>query len=239
MVGNNYQIEFTEAGREALAAAVNSNPTAQLSVDIATTVLSTGHIQNTASIYSNLDAAEQDNPLDTDAIEIRYGGFNIEKLSSDLNVEDLSGAQFRVYDDLGNAEAQNDEYLTPSNGPEDGLWVTDSSGQLNINGLRYSGFANGETIGTEHSNYVTYYLVETQALEGHQLLATPVEFTVSEETGVVDPWTSDLQITNQATSGAFVLPLTGGTGTWMLTLAGIAVLALVVFLARRRSANES
>ena len=49
----------------------------------------------------------------------------------------------------------------------------------------------------------------------------------------------DIEVVNQATSGAFVLPLTGGRGTWMLILLGIAVLALVAILARRRSIEEA
>lgn len=237
VTGYNYQIVFTPAGREALAIAVNANPTAQVSIEISTTVLSTGRITNTANLYPNQDSVDQANPL-ADAEEIRYGGYNFQKLSTDSDLEDLSGAQFRVYDSLDDAEERTG-HLEPSIDPAGGLWTTNAAGELSITGLRYSNFANGETIAPGHEDYVTYYLVEVTALPGHQLLASPIEFHVLETTGVSEPWEADEEITNQATSGAFVLPLTGGTGTWLLTLAGIALLILVVVIARRRAATEA
>ena len=238
--GNTYQIEFTEAGRQALASSVNSNPSAQVRVDIVTRVQNTGHIENTASVFPNQNSVAQNRALATNSAEIRYGGFNVQKRSSNASVEDLSGAQFRVYDSEESAKKQGVDNLKPSIGPKDGLWTTDANGQLSINGLRYSDFANGVAVDANHQNYVTYYLVETRALPGHQLLAEPIKFTVTENTGASEPsWVGDIEVVNQATSGAFVLPLTGGRGTWMLILLGIAVLALVAILARRRSIEEA
>lgn len=236
--GSTYQILFTETGRGALATAVNGDPDAQVSVELDTTVLAAEVIENTASIFPNQNSVTQNEPLVTPAEDVRYGSYNFQKLSTDAGVTDLSGAQFRVYSNLDDAEALTN-HLEPTTGPADGLWETDASGQISINGLRHSGFADGESFTDADPRYITYYLVEVQALNGHQLLAAPVPFTVDETTGVSTPWTSDETIINQATTGAFVLPLTGGSGTAMLTIAGILILAVVLFLARRRSASEA
>ncbi|MBD8029995.1 SpaH/EbpB family LPXTG-anchored major pilin [Corynebacterium gallinarum] len=235
---NTYQILFTQAGREALAAAVNLDPIAKVSVELDTKVLAAEVIDNTASVFPNQNSVTQNEPLVTPAEEVRYGSYNFQKDSSDDALTDLSGAQFRVYSNLDDAEALTN-HLEPTTGPTDGLWETDASGQISINGLRHSGFADGESFTEADPRYITYYLVEVQALDGHQLLAAPVPFTVDETTGASTPWTSDETIVNQATTGAFVLPLTGGSGTAMLTIAGILILAVVLFLARRRSASEA
>lgn len=235
-----YQILFTQAGREALAAAVNLDPSAQVSVELDTKVLAAEVIENTASIFPNQNSVTQNDPLVTPAEDVRYGSYNFQKLSSDDAVTDLSGAQFRVYNTLKDAEAGNDNYLEPVDGGHtNGVWTTGEDGRISISGLRHSGFADGEAFGDGDSRYVTYYLVEVTALKGHQLLAAPVPFIVGENSGASDPWGFDKEITNQATTGAFVLPLTGGSGTAMLTIAGIAILAVVLFLARRRSTSEA
>lgn len=235
---NTYQILFTQAGREALAAAVNLDPIAKVSVKLDTTVLAAEVIENTASIFPNQNSVTQNDPLVTPAEDVRYGSYNFQKRSTDAGVTDLSGAQFRVYSDPEDAQAL-ENHLVPTTGPADGLWTTNEAGEISINGLRFSGYADGEAFGDGDSRYVTYYLVEVQALGGHQLLAEPVPFIVDETTGASTPWTSDETIVNQATTGAFVLPLTGGSGTAMLTIAGILILAVVLFLARRRSAAEA
>lgn len=236
-----YQILFTESGRGALATAINADADAVVTVEIDTTVVSSQVIENTASIYPNQNALTQNRPLNTPAADVRYGSYNFQKGSSDQSLTDLSGAQFRVYADKTAAETGSDEFLQPANGGHtNGIWTTDPDGKINISGLRYSGFANGVSVAPGAEGYVTYYLVEIKALDGHQLLAAPVEFTVDGETGKSNEgWVADQTIINQANTGAFVLPLTGGSGTAMLTIAGIAILAMVLFLARRRSAAEA
>ncbi|MFP7366138.1 SpaH/EbpB family LPXTG-anchored major pilin [Corynebacterium callunae] len=240
-----YQILFTDDGRAALATAVNAKSDAKVTVELDTTVKSASKIENTASIYpdsaSTVPSVDKPNgnPLVTPATDVRYGSYNFQKLSSDTKVTDLSGAEFRVYADEEDAKAGNDNYLNPTDSNE-GLWTSDKDGHVSISGLRYSGYANGKIVNKGEEGYITYYLVETKALDGHQLLAEPVAFIVGDTTGTsTSEWKADQDITNQATTGAFVLPLTGGSGTTMLTIAGIAILAIVLFLARRRSAAEA
>lgn len=74
-----------------------------------------------------------------------------------------------------------------------------------------------------------YWLAEVKAPEGQQLLAEPVNFTIDSFGGE-----KTIDVNNTANTNAFVLPLTGGTGTALLTMLGLGILAIVVFVARAR-----
>lgn len=228
------EISFSETGLESLASAVNADVNARVTVEIITEVLSSGQITNGAEIYPNAAATANAAPLEVAPAEIRYGGYLLNKVSSDdsLDGEALAGAEFRVYLSEEAAEAGGDNYLTTASNPE-GLWTTTSGGTVLIDGLRYSGWANDQSLDTSAAEYQTYWLVETQALTDHQQLAEPVSFIVDETSSEQSGET----IVNVPTSaGGFELPLTGGMGTVFLTVLGLAILATVVIVARRRRA---
>lgn len=227
-------ITFEESGRVKLAAALPAAE--QVVVTLDTVVHKSGVIDNTAVIDHGGDSV-----YDTDEggeSQIRYGDITV--IKKDENGTLLPGAEFRVYlteeaakqktDVAYNADTARLGYLTPESNTN-GLWTTDNDGKVKIEGLRDSKFANGKTTDEEQK----YWLVETQAPEGHQLLAQPVSFIVKGE-----ELTRTLDVTNASNSGnGFQLPLTGGTGTAMLTILGIAILGLVLFFARMRRNNES
>lgn len=232
-----HEITFTPAGRQALADAVNDDASVQVTVELVTTVLSAEEITNGANVYPNQESITDETPLVIEpTTAIKFGGYQINKVSNDSSVEDLSGAEFRVYLTREAADAAGDDYLTPSTNTS-GLWTTNADGQVHIDGLRYTGWVNGEAVSAGQTGYQTYWLVETKALEGHQLLGEPVEFVVNDSSATQVAQ----QITNVTTSaGGFELPLTGGTGTLMLTLGGLVLLALVLLVvARRRRALAS
>ena len=230
-----YKIIFTSVGRAALATAVNADPDAVVTVDLVTTVKQASVIGNVATVYPS-QASISDPvaypPLVTDTVEVKYGSYQIVKKSTDVAVTDLSGAEFRVYETEADALLANANYLEPVDNAGDvqNLWTTDASGNVTIEGLRYTAFYNGAVVASGDTGFQTYWLVETKALDGHQLLAEPIEITIDGDS--VTQTTQE--IVNQSTSGAFVLPLTGGTGTLLLTLGGIAILATVLIVARRR-----
>lgn len=230
------EVVFTATGLDALAAAVNGDADASVTVEIITEVLASEQITNGAEIYVDNAAINGDNPLTVDEpAQVRYGGYLLNKLSSDDSVEDLSGAQFRVYLSQADAEAGGDNYITTTLNTA-GLWETTEEGTVLIDGLRYSGWADNQvqTEGDEEGSFQTYWLVETQALPEHQTLAEPISFIVDEDSATQ----TDEMITNVPTSAAaFELPLTGGMGTAFLTVLGIGVLVAVLLMARRRRAN--
>lgn len=164
---------------------------------------------------------------------MKYGTYQLVKKSSDANATaaDLAGAEFRVYLSEADALAGTNAVTTKENPA--GLWTTDNGGTVTVGGLRYSNWADGDT--ATGLKIQTYWLVETKALEGHQLLGEPVEFIVDENSATQ---TSQEIINAKTEGGAFELPLTGGTGTAMLTIGGVLLLAAVLVVARRRRVDD-
>ncbi|WP_431075338.1 SpaH/EbpB family LPXTG-anchored major pilin [Microbacterium phyllosphaerae] len=228
---NTVTVEFTAAGRAILAA----HNTTSVVVDIVTTVNTVGEIANQALVYPNLpsfdiDPGEPGGPTVTPEVETRWGGLTIEKVGQGGAA--LTGAVFQVYTSAADAAAQTNPVTLA--GATD-FEVVNADGTLTIAGLRYSDFANGATVAPGDAGYLQYYLVEVQAPDGYELLAEPIEFTITAATTAAG---IDLTVINVPHNGGFQLPFTGGTGTGLLYLAGIGLIAGgVVFLVvkRRRS----
>ena len=105
--------------------------------------------------------------------------------------------------------------------------------------------------------YLNYCLVEVEAAEGYQLLAEPIEFTLQDtlrdkaSQSFKAEWIKSLdmlkdqdgyQIVNEPDNLNNKLPLTGGEGTALLSILGIALVgggvAYYVVSNRRRTANN-
>ncbi len=230
-----WTIAFTETGLGKLAAAVNADVSAEVVIEFVTTVQSVGTITNEASIYPDQASITDENPLETGGATIKYGNYQIVKKSSDnaLTGDSLAGAEFKVYLTKDDALAGTNAVSTKENSA--GLWTTTSGGTVTVGGLRYTNWADGETVEDGTPKSQTYWLVETKALAGHQLLGEPIEFVVDDNSATQN----SQEIINAKTSGGgFELPLTGGTGTAMLTIGGILLLAVVLIVARRRRVDE-
>lgn len=228
---NAVALEFTAAGRAILAA----NNTTQVVFDIDTTVNAVGEIANQALVYPNaasfdIDPGEPGGPTVTPEVETRWGGLTVEKIGTDS--APLTGAVFQVFTSAADAAAQTNPVTL---GGDTEFEVVAADGTLTIEGLRYSDFANGVTVAPGDAGYLQYYLVEVQAPDGYELLAEPIEFTVTAATSAVG---IDLTITNVPHNGGFQLPFTGGTGSGLLYLVGIGLIAGgVVFLVVKRRRN--
>lgn len=231
------KVVFKDTGREKLAVALSNDPQDTfVTVTIDTVVESVGVIENSAIVYPR--AGDNSYEVDDTEAVVKYG--NITLIKTGTNAELVKDAEFRVYLTAEAAKAKNltkwspdneDGYLTTKENP-DGLWETDENGKVVIGGLRYSDFFDGTQISGEE-NYLQYWLVETKTPEGYQLLAEPVSFTITSNDA-----SKELKVTNPTNTNGFVLPLTGGTGTTLLTILGLGILALVIFMARfRRNAD--
>lgn len=222
-------VTLTDGGRDELVSLLDGG-TSTIDVKVDAAVVQTvGEFTPTATIFAgSTDATGK--AVDTSLAGVKYGKVTLTK--KDQNDQLAKDAVFRVYTSETDAVAKNINFLKTALN-SDGQWTTREDGTVILDGFRFSDYANGVTqVDEDGSLYQTYWLVEMTAPEGQQLLAEPISFAV---TAVDTP----LEVTNTANTNAFVLPLTGGTGTAMLTILGLGILAIVLFVARSRRNAEA
>lgn len=228
---NTVSVIFTETGRQLLAARTDT----RVQVVITAVVNAVGEIQNEALLYPNAASVnvapgQPGGPVVTPPVVTKWGAITVQKTNESGAA--LSGASFSVYTSAADAEAGTNPVAI------DGQTTFDVAGDgtLTISGLRYSDWANGGAVAPGSPDFRTYYLVETVAPSGYELLAEPIEFLVNASTTAVGV---DLQVKNVPGNGGFQLPLTGGVGTALLYAAGTLLIigAALLFLRFRRTHN--
>lgn len=225
---NTVTVDFTAAGLAVLAA----NHTAQVIVEITAAANAVAEISNMAYVYPNagsfdVEPGDPNGPQATPPIVTKWGGFEIQKL--DETGVQLTGAEFSVFTSEADARAG----VNPVTLAGQTVHAMGGDGRLVLAGLRYSDWADGAQI-ADDADYQTYWLVETKAPEGYELLAAPIEFTVTAATTAAG---IDLEVENVPSNAGFMLPQTGGTGTTLIYAAGALLLAgaiLMLLRSRRR-----
>lgn len=158
----------------------------------------------------------------------KEGGLKVIKVDKSDNNIKLQGAEFKLTDAEGNVIDATGTVIKVNGQPFTGKLenlVTDANGEISITGL---------TPGT-------YYLHETKAptytdgegnVKSYRLLTKPVEIKVVDK--VVD---NDVTVENS--KSGWELPTTGGIGTILFTLVGLALMgiALIAYLRRRQIAE--
>jgi len=248
--GSELTLTFTTAGLNKLGLAVSSaanpgNVKVQVVLNTVVTSLNNpddvddptngtigdGIIRNQAELFPNQSAVDSDTPVLSNEPESRWGDIIIRKVDATDSENLLAGAEFQVFASQEAAEAG----IEPITINGDSTFVTEAGGQVTISGLRYSNWADGVSLGEEEGDEWQYYwIVETKSPEGFELLAEPIRVAVTAAQQEVDV----TEIENVPTNAGFELPLTGGMGTAILTIVGIAILAIVLLVARRRRASE-
>ena len=180
-------------------------------------------------------------------------------------VENLSGAVFELTaaDDYGNfdSDAAPIKFVPVTPNTVDGAYrkaVTDNENSATTE-LEVGNTQNSGQLQLSGLDVGTYYLKETKAPDGYNLLAQPVKITITDDGVGVDPidvngkpeYTNSedgneveaddgyVPVTVINTQG-FTLPTTGGMGTVLFTAGGVVLMGaglvlLVVFLRRRRA----
>lgn len=220
-------VELTSAGLTKLDAVKQASAGARVRTTITTTVSAVGDgtIVNAATLFPN-SASVATGGVPADPAETQWANLTIRKVDAEDNAVVLEGAEFQLFTTLADARARTN----PIDVAGTATWTTDAAGLVTIEGLRSSDFEDGAPL----SPVREYFLVETKAPSGYQLLAEPVALAVTEADQVVD-------VTVENPSKGFDLPLTGSTGTIAFTVVGLGLISLaVVLLARsRRSSSAS
>ncbi|MEV4953121.1 SpaH/EbpB family LPXTG-anchored major pilin [Paenarthrobacter nitroguajacolicus] len=229
---NTVSIVFTPAGLAVLAA----NNDTRVQVVVNTTVNTIGEIENEALVYPNLGSftitpGQPGGPIVTPPVVTKWGEMTLQKVNE--NGTALAGASFSVYTNEADALAGTNPVAL--NGQS--VFTVAADGTLTISGLRYSDWADGAAVAPGSADYRTYYLVETTAPAGYELLAEPISFLINSASTTVG---IDLSVKNIPSNGGFELPLTGGVGTGLLYAAGalLVVGAGLLFVRNRKTTNS-
>lgn len=196
-----------------------------------TTAVNTKETNKVTFDYSNYPYVGNSHKQKTDAVEVTTFAIKIDKYVDGTTSTKLANAKFDLYRTATQAEIDAGTSVEIPHTSRQGIKlegdkVTDANGT-----------ATFEKYEANDTNY-DYYLVETQAPSGYNILdnAVKVNFTdldVSTTGGIYT-----VEVPN---SSGITLPITGGTGTVIFTIIGIALMAgaVVLFVVSRKKAEES
>ena len=197
-----------------------------------TTQVNTKETNTVTFDYSNYPYVESSHAQKTATVDVTTFAIKIDKFVKNQEANKLAGAKFDLYRTATQAEIDAGKAViiphTDFNGVKlEGDKETDANGAATFE--KYE--ANG-------TNNYDYYLVETQAPSGYNILdnAVKVNFTDSDVATTEGIYT--VKVPN---SSGIKLPITGGTGTVIFTIIGIALMvgAVVLFVVSRKKAKES
>lgn len=172
--------------------------------------------------------------VSSDLPVVETGGTNLLKVDADKYSRVLNGAVFEVY-----------RKATPEEVAAGGNSITHIPG-VAAPVVKVSFFDNTELTGEKVTSvtsgkngiasiyglaYGEYYLLETKAPNGYNLLGDAVSLTIDSSTHM-----EEKTVTVENVAGA-VLPSTGGMGTWVFTLSGMLLMvsAVVVLTLNKRN----
>lgn len=227
------KVSFTKEGLEAIADGEYKFIRVIFETKVNQKINENGTVENTAQVdFTN--RYDQDKEIDTNTeTEISTGTVAILKTDAS-NGDVLKGAKFKIATSRANAEAgefirinAKKEILykgdTGYDTADDWEVETDDDGKASFHGLKeYTQAAGGA------KTFITYWLIETQAPSGFNMLSAPVsvQFTETSITAAAEH-TVTSPIKN---SQGFTLPVTGGMGTILFYVGGIVLIGLAVIL---------
>lgn len=147
-----------------------------------------------------------------DKPEVHSGGLRFTKTNA--NGEALAGAEFKIATSKDNA--LNGIFIKDENGNDIVSTSKEKTGYVEFTGLKYGSTGNKLTEGS-----TTYWVVETKAPQGYQLLTEPKSFEVNYNSFSTTYALSAKLVNNPGLD----LPLTGATSAAIISLAGLALVA--------------
>ena len=216
-------MESTDPGRDKLALAWQADKNSQVKVSVKTKVLKVGEIGNTATVFPN----DSKKSVTTNEVLTKWGSIVLDKVDS-VDGKKLSGAEFQVFETKADAKAKTNPISIGGRNtfPSD-------KGVVLIEGLRYSDWENGEKVLKNSDNYRWYWVAETKAPNGYELLAEPIQVDVTSFQETVS-----VEVKNIPQNAGFKLPLTGASGaSSIIMVAGLLLLIVgtsAVVVSRRK-----
>ena len=181
--------------------------------------------------YSNYPYVENSHAQKKDTVDVTTFAIKIDKFVKDQEANKLAGAKFDLYRTATQAEIDAGTSVeiphTSIQGIKlEGDKVTDANGAAT--------FEKYEANGTNYD----YYLVETQAPSGYNILDNAVKVNFTDADVEANAGVYTVKVPN---SSGIKLPITGGTGTVIFTIIGIALMvgAVVLFVVSSKKAKES
>jgi len=231
-------VSFTSAGRAKLAGSISVQVEFQATVN--DSILSSPDLTvgNDAHLdFTNEKGDKFAADTDGDGPKVHTAGIEVSKL--DQNQAPLNGATFKIATSEQNAKDGLFLRLDPSTKV---LYDAGTNGWSNLNeGDDYtiSPRNTDSFVGLKDKAddaFQSYWIVETVAPTGYNLIATPVEVTFN---GSEDGYVAHVDVVNHQ---GFTLPVTGGMGTILFVAVGIVLLgtAVIIVIApwKRRKAND-
>lgn len=256
------EISFNEAGRKelsklyypengegrVLAIRISFTTLINSSAELGVAIPNDVTLSYTNSSNDNNTPGNPDNPGTPDNTEkyhpdelpeVHTGGVLLEKVDASDNNVKLQGAKFKIYPTLKDAKDGTNAIVNPADKTEEWEVTTDEDGIAIFKGLSY-----GTTGNAVDQGLTTYWIVETVAptydvvvgkdengeniieKKQYNLLKAPLEVTVTA--------TSHLESNKVVVENRkFTLPVTGGVGTVIFTLGGLAIMGAAAFLYMR------
>ena len=200
-------------------------------------------VKNTATVtFTNQDGTSTDVP--TPEVEVHTGAIEITKKDSTNAGKKLAGVEFKIASSEANAKAG--KYLKKGadgkildvndqgyDAATEYVATTDDAGKATFAGLKDYDEAGGA------KTYRSYWVVETKATSGYELLDAPVQVTFdAQNSTAATHYTISKDILNTPKTN---LPLTGGMGTVMFSIAGIVLVggAVVLLAAKNRKSAHN
>lgn len=181
--------------------------------------------------YSNYPYVENSHAQKKDTVDVTTFAIKIDKFVKDQEANKLAGAKFDLYRTATQAEIDAGTSVEIPHTNIKGIKL-EGDKETDANGA--ATFEKYEANGTNYD----YYLVETQAPSGYNILdnAVKVNFTDADVEATAGVYT--VKVPN---SSGIKLPITGGTGTVIFTIIGIALMvgAVVLFVVSSKKAKES
>lgn len=187
-----------------------------------TTAVNTKETNTATFDYSNYPYVENSHKQKTDTADVTTFAIKIDKFKDGSENTKLAGAKFDLYRTATQAEIDEGTAVDiPQTTPEVKGILLQSGIITDENGV--GTFAKYEANGANYD----YYLVETQAPSGYNILTNAVKVNFTAENVAATAGVYTVKVPNSA---GITLPITGGAGTVLFTVIGIAFMAGAVIL---------